>query len=258
LSQRSWNSIWFNARVRTVSGTSSGGSEISFLDQGYESVQINEVNYFETPRLVCSELNEEEYLTNLPKNKSLTVDLQLSSSDPNLSPVVDTQTAFTALIRNRLNNPVNDYSGDSRVNQNSNDPHSAVYISNRIDLKQPASSLKVLVGAYRHSSADFRVLYKLYKADSSEIEPTYELFPGYDNLNDTDGDGFGDSVVDSNKNSGLPDAFVRASRDDEFLEYQFSVENLEQFTGFVIKIVMSGTNEARSVRLKDLRAIALA
>ena len=83
-------------------------------------------------------------------------------------------------------------SGDSRVNQNSNDPHSAVYISNRIDLKQPASSLKVLVGAYRHSSADFRVLYKLYKADSSEIEPTYELFPGYDNLNDTDGDGFFD------------------------------------------------------------------
>jgi len=247
-----------NARVRTVSGTSSGGSEISFLDQGYESVQINEVNYFETPRVVCSELNEEEYLSNLPKKKSLTVDLQLSSSDPNLSPVVDTQTAFTALIRNRLNNPVNDYSGDSRVNQNSNDPHSAVYISNRIDLKQPASSLKVLVGAYRHSSADFRVLYKLYKADSSEIEPTYELFPGYDNLNDTDGDGFGDSIVDSNKNSGLPDAFVRASRDNEFLEYQFSVENLEQFTGFVIKIVMSGTNEARPVRLKDLRAIALA
>lgn len=84
------------------------------------------------------------------------------------------------------------------------------------------------------------------------------MFPGYDNLNDSDGDGFGDTVIDSNKNSGLPDAFVRASRDDEFLEYQFSADNLDQFTGFAIKIVMSGTDEAHAVKLKDLRAIALA
>ena len=247
-----------NARIRTVSGTSAGGSEISFIDQGYESVELNQINYLDSARLVCSEVNEEEYLTTLPKNKSLTVDLTLNSSDSNLSPVIDTQTAFVALVRNRVNNPINNYPGDSRVNQNSNDPHSAVYISNRVNLKQPASSLKVIVGAYRHSSADFRVLYKLYKADSSEIEPTYELFPGYDNLNDSDGDGFGDTVIDPTKNSGLPDAFVRASRDDEFLEYQFSAENLDQFTGFAIKIVMSGTDEAHAVKLKDLRTIALA
>ena len=247
-----------NSRIRTVSGTSAGGSEISFIDQGYESVELNQINYLDSTRLVCSEVNEEEYLTTLPKNKSLTVDITLNSSDSNLSPVIDTQTAFVALVRNRVNNPISNYPADSRVNQNSNDPHSAVYISNRIDLKQPASSLKVIVGAYRHSSADFRVLYKLYKADSSEIEPTYELFPGYDNLNDTDGDGFGDTVIDSTKNSGLPDAFVRASRDDEFLEYQFSAENLDQFTGFAIKIVMSGTDEAHAVKFKDLRTIALA
>ena len=247
-----------SAKIRTVSGTSAGGSEISFIDQGYETVELNQINYLSSTRLVCSEANEEEYLTTLPKNKSLTVELNLSSVDSNLSPVVDTQTAFVALARNRVNNPVSSYPDDSRVNQTSDDPHSAVYISNRIDLKQPASSLKVLVGAYRHSSADFRVLYKLYKADSSEIDPVYELFPGYDNLSDTDGDGFGDSIIDPTRNSGLPDAFVRASRDGEFLEYQFSAENLDQFTGFAIKIVMNGTDEAYPVKLKDLRVIALA
>ena len=47
-------------------------------------------------------------------------------------------------------------------------------------------------------------------------------------------------------------------RDGEFLEYQFSADDLDQFTGFVIKIVMSGTDEAHPVRLKDLRTIALA
>ena len=77
-------------------------------------------------------------------------------------------------------------------------------------------------------------------------------------MEDTDGDGFGDKVVDASKNSGRPDAFVSPSLVDEFKEYQFSVDNLEEFIGYKIKIVMSGTNEAKSPRFKDLRTIALA
>ena len=98
----------------------------------------------------------------------------------------------------------------------------------------------------------------MFRVDSSGIEQSFELFPGYDNLTDTDGDGFGDKVIDSTKNSGRPDAFVPASKDGEFLEYQFSADELEQFTGFRIKIVSSGTNEAYAPRYKDLRVIALA
>ena len=84
------------------------------------------------------------------------------------------------------------------------------------------------------------------------------LFPGYDNLKDTNGDGYGDTVIDPSKNSGRSDSFVRASNDDEFLEYQFTADNLDQFTGFAIKIVMSSTNEAKPVKFKDIRVIALA
>jgi len=61
-----------------------------------------------------------------------------------------------------------------------------------------------------NSSADFRVLYQLFRADSNGVEQAYELFPGYDNLKDTDGDGYGDAVIDSTLNSGRADAFVRA------------------------------------------------
>ena len=114
------------------------------------------------------------------------------------------------------------------------------------------------VAAYRDSSADFRVLYQLFRQDGSETELSYELFPGFDNLNDTDGDGFGDQVIDPSKNSGKPDAFVSPSIADEFKEYQFSVDDLDEFTGFKIKIVSSGTNEALAPRFKDFRTIALA
>jgi hypothetical protein len=209
-------------------------------------------------RIVASERNETTRLTDLPKNKSFTIGVNLSSSDPNLSPVIDTQNATIIYGRNRLNSPINDYVTDGDVNLVEGDPHSAVYVSRRVSLQQPATSLKVLLSAYRHSSADFRVLYQLFRVDSTGVEQAFELFPGYDNLRDTDDDGYGDTIIDVTKNSGRADAFVAPNKDGEFSEYQFSIDELEQFTGFRIKIVASGSNEAYAPKFKDLRVIALA
>ena len=89
---------------------------------------------------------------------------------------------------------------------------------------------------------------------SSSVPP----FPGYTNLIDLDGDGFGDEIIDSSKNDGRADAKVESNNVDGFSEYQFTVNDLEQFSGFNIKIVMTSTNESAPVRLKDFRAIALA
>jgi uncharacterized Fe-S cluster-containing radical SAM superfamily protein len=244
-----------SSRVRTISGTTPGGSESSFIDQGYQSVELNKTNYFKTPRLVASNINESEYLTNLPNNKSLTLQVRMITEDENLSPILDLQNTTIILGRNRINNPIKDYTSDNRVNLLQGDPHSAIYISNRIDLKQSATSLKAYISACRPPGTDFRMLYQLFRPDSSEVSQTFELFPGYDNLVDT---GIGLNIIDKALNSGRADRFVRPSQDDEFLEYEFSVDNLDKFTGFAIKIVMSSLNEAIPVRFRDLRCIALA
>ena len=65
-----------------------------------------------------------------------------------------------------------------------------MFVSERVSLEQPATSLKVLVSANVLPDADFRVFYKLYCADSSEVALTYRAFPVPKNLIDTDGDGF--------------------------------------------------------------------
>ena len=247
-----------SSQIRTVSGTSAGGSEVSFTDQGYEAVTLNKTSFLSTPRMVCSQINETTRLTTLPHNKSLTLRINLSTQDPNLSPVLDMQNTTFILGRNRINRPIADYTLDSRCKLNSGDPHSAVYITNRIDLQQPATSLKVLLSACRLPESDFRVLYKLFKGDSSEIEQSYILFPGYDNLRDTNGDGYGDVVIDSSKNTGRSDKFVKPSNRDQFLEYQFTAQNLDPFTGFVVKVVMTSSSESSPIRFKDFRAIALA
>ena len=246
------------AQIRTVSGTSAGGDEISFIDKGFEDITIGAPNSLDSPRMICSRVNENSKLSSLPQNKSFTLAYRLATEDPNLSPRIDTQDAQLILERNRINKPILDYVKDGRSNNSSDDPHAAVYISNRVDLKNPATSLKLLVGAYRHPSADFRVLYQLFREDGTETDLSYELFPGFDNLTDSDGDGFGDTIIDPSKNSGKPDAFVSPSEADEFKEYQFSVDDLDEFTGFKFKIVFSGTNEAFPPKLKDIRAIALA
>ena len=162
------------------------------------------------------------------------------------------------LGRSALNNPIKNYAFDSRVNLTLEDPHTSNYISRNVSLDQPATSLKVLVSAFRDSSADFRVLYKLSRTDSSNIEQTFELFPGFDNTTDTDGDGFGDKIINPINNSGRPDSNIPASADNQFFDYQFTIDELEQFNGFQIKIVMKSLNQAKVPLIKDLRAIAFA
>ena len=240
--------------IRTTSGTGVSGSENSFNDAGFQPVQLNAYNPMETPRIVCSEPNQDQYLTALPRKKSFTTGVTFSSTDSNLSPVINLNTAFTEFFCDRINNPVTNYITDGRVNGIEDDPHVAVYYSNIVNLTNPATSLKVLLSAYRDSSADFRVLYSLIRADSSEIEQSFELFPGYNNLKQTT-DGL--LPINENQNSGLPDVRVPGSLDNEFLDYEFTADNLDLFTGFSIKIVMSTTNQAKAPRFKDLRTIAV-
>ena len=249
-----------NSTIRTISGTSANGNEISFIDQGFEPAVLNQTVFYPTPRLVASKLNENVKLTSLPKNKSLTLNVDMSSSDANLSPVLDVKNATFILGRNKINNPIgiDNYSTDIKTTQLEDDPHGSIFVSKRINLKQPATSLKVLVGASVQPEADFRVFYRLFSEDSTEVSQTYRAFPGYKNMNDIDGDGFGDEIIDLSQNDGRADAFVSPNQFDRFSEYQFSVDNLEQFSGFVIKIVMISTNESYPVRIKDFRAIALA
>ena len=41
--------------IRTVSGTSAGGNEVSFIDQGFENIILNEENKLSNSKILCSE-----------------------------------------------------------------------------------------------------------------------------------------------------------------------------------------------------------
>jgi hypothetical protein len=250
------------ARMRTVTGTSIGGNEVSFQDYGFEPIPLDTTTYLPSPRIICSRVNELTRLNDLPGNKSFAMEFILNTDNPRLSSVIDLQRLNIITTSNRIDNPVSDYVDDRRVNLPVGDPHAAVYVSKTVSLSTPAKSLQVRFAAFRDSSSVIRVFYKLNRADLPESDQPYFAFPGYNNLIKTGANDTTDyTIIDPSKNDGLPNENVNSSIigfQGEFLDYLYSQDNLPPFTGFTIKIVMSGTNQASPPRIKELRAIALA
>ena len=242
------------ARVRTISATSVDGSEQSFVDQGFQAVSVTGQTHFETPRMVASKNNESRQLSELPGNKSLTLEVLMSSASRNVSPVIDLDRVSTVLTTNRVNSPVSNFASDNRVNQTGQDPCASTYVSKMVVLNNPATNILVEFAAYRRSGADIRVFFKTIAEGSTEnsLDRNFELFPGHDNI-DQNG-----KVINFSNNSGLPDDPVTPSVGGEFKDYSFTSRELPPFTKFQIKIDMVGTDQAQPPLIKELRAIALA
>ena len=246
-----------NAEVRTVSSTSISGTEIPYLDQGFEAVSLNKTNYLTSPRIIASKINETNKLSTLPGNKSMNLRVNLSSVDSRLSPVIDTQRVSTILTSNRVNNVITNYVTDNRVNSITEDPSAFQYLSKEITLENPASSIKILVNAHVNLYSSIRAFYAI--SETENFEPIYIPFPGYNNINDRG------QVIDVANNDGLPDAYYAPSQNLGFLpeeigyrEYTFTADELPSFKSYRIKLVMTSTSQAYVPRMKDLRVIALA
>ena len=245
------------AQVRTTTSQSISGNEIPFVNAGFEPVALNKSNYLETPRMICSKVNESAKLTNIPGNKSMNLRLFLSTTDSRVSPVIDSQRVSTILTSNRVNSVITDYATDSRVNGIFTDPTACQYISKEITLENPASSIKILVSAHINENNDIRAFYAIN--DKQGFNPIFEPFPGYANL-DARG-----QVISQENSDGRSDIFVPKSNykgfDGETLEYReytFTADQLPSFRSYKIKIVMTSTDQVYVPRMKDLRVIALA
>jgi len=240
-----------NARVRTFSGNSPDGNLQAFVDQGYEPVSLQSNNYLSTPRIIASKQNELDKLVDFEGRKSFTLQTFLSTEDPKVSPMIDLDRVNMITVMDRINSKIDDYASDRRVNSIDQDPSAAIYLSKIVNLEKAADGLKVMFDAYRHSTNDIRVLYRIFRIDAPPQYQLFELFPGFDNL-DVDG-----RVIDPSKNNGRPDRrILSSSTESDYKEYEFNATNLPQFNGFQIKIIMSGTNFAYVPKIRDLRAIA--
>jgi hypothetical protein len=245
-----------NAQIRTVSGRSLDGNEFTYLDKGFETVSLNQSNYLDSTRLICSDINEQQKLSLIPNNKSFNMRVLLATTDTRVSPVIDLQRSNIILTSNRINSPIINYATDPRPNSLSEDPNSCQYVSKENRLSNPASSIQMILDAHINSYSDIRAFYAIDNEEN--FIPIFTPFPGWDNL-DSRGE-----VIDLSLNSGRPDKFIPETQslgftpyELEYKEYKFSVNNLPDFRSYRIKIVLAGTNQAYPPRFRNLRVIAL-
>src|SRR6056300_1112985 len=91
--------------LRTTSGRSVHGSETAFSLQASgaaENIVLGDNYYFDNPRMVASDINQTNEMSG---SKSIVMNLTMSSTNANLSPVIDLQRINAFAISNRLNNP---------------------------------------------------------------------------------------------------------------------------------------------------------
>ena len=246
-----------SSEIRTISASSISGNEIPFIDTGFDNITLNQVNYLDSPRMIASKVNETQYLSTLPGNKSMNLRVFLNTIDSRLSPVIDTQRVSVILTSNRVNSVITNYAEDSRVNSIFSDPTAFQYLSKEITLENPGTSIKILLSAYNNLYSDIRAFYAI--SENQNFNPIFVPFPGYENLNSRG------QIIDIQNNNGHSDAFVPLTSntgfsptDVSFAEYTFTADQLPAFRSYRIKIIMTSTSQVYVPRLKDLRVIALA
>jgi hypothetical protein len=234
--------------IKSTSGTSPSGTETSFITETSSNTFALGENFdLDTTRIVCSTINESNELAGA---KSLFIPLTLSTTNPNVTPVIDLDRASMLAIGNELNS-INS-SSDVYANYNAStepegDNNAAIYITKKVALENPATALKVFFAGNVLGTAEVEVLFKILRSDSA--------------------DDFDDLGYEFFNTDGSPDSTVATSlARTDFQQYVYSAgvkddgigDSLPEFIQFAIKIVMKGTNSAQPPKIKDLRAIALA
>ena len=222
-----------SARINGISGTSinDGNTRLqeSFANDGvFSDIILSEDNALTAPQLICSAINESSELAGA---KSFRLDMTLTSTKANVSPLIDTDRMSMTTVMNRINNP----SDPNTAKLSVGDSHDAVYITRAANLVNPSGAIKVLFSGYRPSNTFIKVLYRVRPTGSTDSIETF---------------GF----------EFFPDAQAKVPATTEktiFNEYEYEVSGLA-FDQYQIKVVFTSPNQSLTPIIQDFRAISLA
>ena len=236
--------------IKTTNATSPDGTETSFGQSTTNTtIPLNENFDMTTSSMIASSINETNEMSG---SKSLEMPIVMTTQNSNISPVIDLDRRSFIAIGNRINNvdsssdvfPTTDYVAPTEPD---GDQNSAIYLTKAVTLEQSASAIRVVFSAHKQNTSEIKVMFKtLRTSDSSDFDDI-----GYEYFN-----------TDGSPDNTVPNSLVKT----DFQEYVYTAgvnddgvgAPLDEFIQFQIKIIMQGTDAAKPVRIKDLRAIALA
>ena len=225
---------------------------VSFTkDTTSTTITLNDNNALLTPKIIASGINE---TNEMGGSKSFELTTQLSSSQDNVSPVLDVDSMGLIGVQNRINN--SDGANSLMMDNTSNftnassarstyvnsteargDTNASVYCTKQVVLQNPANAIHVFFDGYKAVDSS---------GVSSEIDVYYKVLGPDSNLQFVD-KGW---VLATIKNTVPADG-------SDFREHTYEIESLEDFTTFAIKIVLKSHSTTNVPLIENFRAIAL-
>lgn len=83
------NQTTINESISIATGKSFGGDEIPYSYQSFENIPEKEFKLFDEPRMIATPVNELGHASELLANRSVAINVTMTSSDKNISPIVD-------------------------------------------------------------------------------------------------------------------------------------------------------------------------
>ena len=223
---------------KTSTNQPQGTANSYSLANASQTIVLNDNNFMVTSGIVASQINE---TNEMGSAKSFKLELDMTTTSDFVSPVVDVGSIGANTIMNRIDSVSS--SSDLATNTNyisstepEGDNNSAIYCTRVVQLENPATQLKVIFDGFKPAGTalgEIKTYYKLLKADNTL--PTEEL--GWTEFDTTN----------------VPDA-----DSSKFRSYEYDADNLEEFLGFAIKIVMKSKDTTQPCAIRAFRGLALA
>lgn len=218
----------------SVTATSIGNStQVSFLTRVGETMENYAENDLSSPRLVASETNRQQYLSDEKGTMKLMVNM--STTKDTISPVLDLVGSSIITISNRINKEVtsNDEIDISSELLPLGGLHSA-YVTKKVTLENSSTSIRVLFDAIRRQGVDIKVFAKI-RGDSSL-----------------------GSFGDMNYIEIPVESYPVSQTENEYRSFEYEIKGLQEFKEWSIKVIMISNDQSNIPRIKNFRSIALA
>ena len=227
--------------VRLTSGMSLGATTPTpyVTDSTFTPIIVNQNYSTDRPKVIAAQVNEQS-------GSSFYLRGTLSSTQTNLSPVIDLERCSVFTIANRVDNPTgfdvplqdrpagsHPIQGYTEETASTNGSVAAKYVTKRVKLNEAADGVRIFFDCVRPSLTEIEVYVKTGATEDQISElPWVEVLPT-------------GSIPFSDNNTN-------------FNEVEMVYDPTQNFSVFEVKIVMKSRNSSRVPLVRDLRIITLA
>ena len=217
--------------AKTVSNKSINGSETGgIMDTARFEILPNRTFTFADPRAIYSDVNGAllSGSNRFGTNKTFQIEVELSSTQSHLSPVIDMNRTSVHTIQNRIGNSGSASSGELLARGGS---ELARYITRKIQLQEEADVFNVFLNAHKPTGSDILLYYRALGQNSKT------------------------SIFDQPFILAAPTVVSVPFNDTGFDEVEYSIDPAGTFGVIQFKIVLVSNSSSNIPKVKDFRAI---